>query len=349
MLDRASSAIITGSKDVTANLKTGNLLRNRYEIVGLIGSGGMGTVYLASDNRLEGRQCAIKETLPLFGFSPEAAANARKQFQQEASILARLDHPGLPKVSDFFSDRDRDYLVMDFVPGQNLLQKLQEAHRAQRHLVEATVLDWVEQLCDTLTYLHTRTPPVLHRDIKPANIKLTPDGRLKLVDFGLVKPLDPSDSRTLTGLQGLGSLPYTPLEQYVEHLGHTDARADLYALGATLYHLLTGQPPASAQERYINPESFAQPKALNPAISARVERAILAAMAPHPKDRPASVAAWRSVLHNDSYTLPGQPEHEPARRAWAQALRDNAWLLSVAVVLVLLALAFSLGLLGPAA
>ncbi|RME46565.1 MAG: serine/threonine protein kinase, partial [Caldilineae bacterium] len=226
------------------HLKPGTLLRNRYRIAGLIGTGGMGAVYLADDTRLEGRRCAIKEQVLDPALSPAASG----QFQQEASLLARLDHPGLPKVSDYFSDEagGRDYLVMDYVPGQNLEQLVRNARREKEFLAEETVLAWLDQLCDILTYLHTRNPIVLHRDIKPANIKLTPENRLKLVDFGLARPFDPADPRTITGLQGLGSLPYTPLEQYVGHVGHTDARADLYALGATAYHLLTGQPPASA-------------------------------------------------------------------------------------------------------
>jgi serine/threonine-protein kinase len=210
-----------------ANLQPGDILRERYQIVGLIGAGGMGAVYLAGDNRLEGRQCAVKETFPLPTLNKAVAEAARKQFHQEASTLARLDHPGLPKVNDYFSIDERDYLVMDFVPGQNLLEIVTEVRRDARFLDELIVLGWADQLCDTLTYLHTRQPPVLHRDIKPANIKLTPEGRLKLVDFGLVKPLDPNDPSTLTGLQGAGSLPYAPLEQYVDHLGHTDARSDL--------------------------------------------------------------------------------------------------------------------------
>ena len=192
---------------MTTNLQPGDRLRNRYNIMGFIGAGGMGTVYLADDNRLDGRQCAIKEIILQSNLSDEVVQNVRKQFHQEASTLARLDHPGLPKVSDYFSIDERDYRVMDFVPGQNLLEITTEARRQACYLDQATVIEWMDQLCDTLSYLHSRRPPVLHRDIKPANIKLTPEGRLKLVDFGLVKPLDPNDPSTLTGLQGAGSLP----------------------------------------------------------------------------------------------------------------------------------------------
>ncbi|GIK40253.1 MAG: hypothetical protein BroJett011_40860 [Chloroflexota bacterium] len=316
-----------------ANLQPGEILRERYKIVGLIGAGGMGAVYLADDNRLEGRQCAIKETFPLPTLNQEVAQAARKQFYQEASTLARLDHPGLPKVSDFFSIDERDYLVMDYVPGQNLLEIVNDVRREARFLDEMVVLGWVDQLCDTLSYLHSRQPPVLHRDIKPANIKLTPEGRLKLVDFGLVKPLDPDDPSTLTGLQGAGSLPYAPLEQYVDHLGHTDARSDLYALGATLYHLLTSNTPASAQERFLVPESLPPVQQINPAVSPGVAEAITLAMAPHPKDRPASVALWRHILHSSDSTLP-MGAGKLSGEDWRASLVENWWLVGVALVLL---------------
>lgn len=302
----------------------------------------MGTVYLADDNRLDGRQCAIKEILLQAGFSDDVTQKVRKQFHQEASTLARLDHPGLPKVSDYFSVDDRDYLVMDYVPGRDLLELTNEARRKVCYLQQETVLDWINQLCDTLTYLHSRQPPVLHRDIKPANIKLTPDGRLKLVDFGLVKPLDPNDPSTLTGLQGAGSLPYAPLEQYVDHLGHTDARSDLYALGATMYHLLTGNTPPSAQERFIAPESLPPPDQINPDVSAGLAQAVLTAMSPHPKDRPSSVAAWRQLLHSFETTQPME-SRTPSGTNWSATLRENWWLLVMAAVLLAAALWITFG------
>ncbi len=315
-------------------LEPGQILRQRYKITGLIGVGGMGAVYLAEDNRLPGRQCAVKETRFHLNATEAVAAAARRQFQQEAAILARLDHPGLPKVSDYFSEADRDYLVMDFVPGRNLQEILAECNRNGQPLDEAVVLGWLNQLCDALTYLHSQQPPVLHRDIKPANIKLTPDNRIKLVDFGLVKPLDPNDPTTLTGLQGAGSLPYAPLEQYVDYLGHTDPRSDLYALGATAYHLLTGHTPASAQERFLRPESLPDPRALNPRLSSGVAQAVLAAMAPHPKDRPASVADWQKMLFASAPDLlSAGPSSSSSGPVW---LREN-WLLAALALGLLIA------------
>lgn len=292
----------------------------------------MGSVYLADDLRLAGRQCAIKVITLQPGLNEALAQNFRKQFYNEASTLGRLDHPGLPKVSDYFTEDERDYLVMDYIAGQNLLDVVNEARRETRFLDEYTVIGWIDQICDTLNYLHTRTPPVLHRDVKPANLKLTEDYRVKLVDFGLVKPLDPNDPSTLTGLQGAGSLPYAPLEQYVDHLGHTDARSDLYALGATMYHLLTGNTPASAQERFIVPDSLPAPHEVNPALNSRLSRVLLAAMAPHPKDRPASVAEWKQMLHSFEVTQPLEID-SALNMTFAASLRENWWLAGVALVM----------------
>jgi serine/threonine-protein kinase len=349
-------------------LNPGTLLRERYEILGLIGQGGMGAVYKAADRRLPGRLCAIKEIWPPPGISAETLAQAREQFLREASTLARLDHPNLPKVSDYFTlvpeDRlippeqpppsvgqgqyaegpvapatGRDYLVMDYVPGQDLHQLVQGACREGRFLEETEVLSWMLQLCDSLTYLHGQNPPVLHRDIKPGNIKLTPDGRIKLVDFGLVKPLDPDDPKTLTGLRGIGSLPYTPIEQYAGELGHTDTRSDLYSLGGTLYHLITGRSPASAQDRFLDPETLLSPRQINPAISPAVEQAILAALALHPKERPESVAAWSRMLRSDDIKQTDRASAvpmvaQPKDVGWSHALRENWWLLLLALVAI---------------
>lgn len=333
-------------------LEPGTVLRERYEIAALIGQGGMGAVYKATDRRLPGRLCAIKETWPPAGINAQALAEARAQFHREASTLARLDHPNLPKVSDYFSvappgshpaGPERDYLVMDYVPGQDLHQIVQDARRDGRLLDERQVLGWMAQLCDAVVYLHDQQPPVLHRDIKPANVKLTPEGRIKLVDFGLVKPLDPDDPKTLTGLRGIGSLPYTPIEQYAGDVGHTGTRSDLYSLGATLYHLLTGQPPASAQDRFLDPKALLLPRQANPALSPQVEQAVLAALALHPDDRPASVAAWAQMLAGAAPTAPAARAAEPARLAsWGQALRANWWLLLIALATIAAAVALTL-------
>jgi eukaryotic-like serine/threonine-protein kinase len=320
-------------------LEPGTILRDRYEILGLIGQGGMGAVYKAADKRLPGRICAVKETWPPPGLGAQALVDTRDQFLREASTLARLDHPNLPKVSDYYTlvppgqdTVSRDYLVMDYVAGQNLEQIAQQARREERLLNEREVLGWMDQLCDALSYLHSQEPPVLHRDVKPANVKLTPEGRIKLVDFGLVKPLDPTDPKTATGLRGLGSLPYTPIEQYAGEMGHTDRRSDLYSLGATLYHLLTGLAPANAQERFLDGQALRRPRHVNPSISPELEEAVLSAMALHPKDRPESVQAWHGMLTRESVMASGALSRQ--EESWAQALRANWWLILLALVAI---------------
>jgi serine/threonine-protein kinase len=278
------------------HLKPGHVLRERYEIIEIIGQGGMGCIYKAADLRLEGRFTAIKDIQPDPDNTPEERAEDRRQFQREASILARLDHPNLPKVSDFFSEDNRDFLVMDFVPGVDLRQMIEQALRRGEFIPEEQVLDWGAQLTDAIRYLHSQTPPVLHRDIKPANIKLTPDGLIKLVDFGLVKVMSSDDQRTITVVQGRGTALYTPLEQYGGDRGHTDARSDLYALGATLYHLLTNTPPAEAKQRFLNPRSLRDPRDINAVIQDRTARAVLWAMSMHPDDRPPDVETFGEAL-----------------------------------------------------
>ncbi|MDQ3249169.1 MAG: serine/threonine protein kinase, partial [Chloroflexota bacterium] len=198
-------------------LEPGTILRKRYEIIELVGQGGMGAVYKASDRRLEGRICAAKEVLPNLAenaTSEQELEQIAQQFRTEASVLARLDHPNLPKVSDYFSNGTREYLVMDFVAGRDLQEILQETRRQNEFLSEEQVLGWATQLLDALEYLHTQDPPVLHRGIKPSNIKVTPRGDIKLVDFGLVKVLMQDETRTVTVVQGRGTVAYTPLEQY---------------------------------------------------------------------------------------------------------------------------------------
>ena len=297
-------------------LKAGEVLRGRYKIRRIIGQGGMGSIYLADDLRLEGRLCALKEVEHDRSLPTDLIREAREQFQREATVLARLDHPNLPKVSDFFSVASRDYLVMDYVPGKDLRTLMIEARQAGEFLDEADVLNWSSQLADALSYLHSQDPPILHRDIKPSNLKLTPTGLVKLVDFGLVKLLAPGEV-TITILQGQGTALYTPLEQYGGDSGHTDARTDIYAFGSTLYHLLTNQPPADARERFLDPDRLIAPRQINPDISPRTEKVILWAMSLHPDDRPQSVDKLRESLLGNFQPImrPNtRPVHQPLER-----------------------------------
>ena len=286
-------------------LKAGEVLRSRYKIRERIGQGGMGSIYLADDTRLKGRLCALKEVEYDRALPENIRDEARDQFLREATVLARLDHPNLPKVSDYFSSGPRDYLVMDYIPGDDLRTLLLEARRKKTFLKEVDVLSWADQVANALSFLHSQDPSIVHRDIKPSNLKLMPQGLIKLVDFGLVKILAPEEV-TITIIQGQGTALYTPLEQYGGSDIHTDIRSDIYSFGATLYHLLTNEPPADARKRFLNPESLVPLRQINSAISPRTERAILWAMALHPDERPATINDFRQALlgYAEAPTLP---------------------------------------------
>ncbi len=278
------------------SLKNGEILHARYRIRERIGQGGAGSIYLADDTRLEGRLCALKEVEYDRALPEDIREEARQQFLREATILARLDHPNLPKVSDFFSSGPRDYLVMDYVPGEDLRTIMLEARRNKTFIPEDQVLNWARQIGNALAYLHGLQPAIVHRDIKPSNLKMTPSGLIKLVDFGLVKVMSPDEEMTITVIQGQGTALYTPLEQYGSDETHTDTRTDIYSYGATLYHLLTNEPPPDARKRFIQPSSLMAPRDVNPSISPRTEKAVLWAMALHPDDRPASIEVFNNYL-----------------------------------------------------
>ncbi len=321
----------------------GEELRGRYKIRERIGQGGMGSIYLAEDLRLEGRLCALKEVEYDRALPENILKQAREQFLREATVLARLDHHNLPKVSDFFSINERDYLVMDYVPGKDLRTLMLEARKHKRFLSEESVLNWGGQLADALGYLHKQDPPIVHRDIKPSNIKLTPNGLVKLVDFGLVKVLSP-DEVTITIIQGQGTALYTPLEQYGGDNAHTDIRSDVYAFGATLYHLLTNEPPAEARNRFLKPESLVPPRQINPDVSVRTERAILRAMSLHPDERPQSMEELRQYLFGtrDIPTGPLGTRRQTAPALDLAILTPDSALAWATVGLLMLSLALTL-------
>jgi serine/threonine protein kinase len=323
-------------------LKNGEVLRGRYKIQERIGQGGMGSIYLADDTRLKGRQCALKEVEYDRALPEEVRQEARDQFMREATILARLDHPNLPKVSDFFSNGPRDYLVMDYVPGNDLRTLLMEARRKKFFLKEQDVLSWADQIASALIFLHSQEPPIVHRDIKPSNVKLMPHGLIKLVDFGLVKILAP-DEVTITIIQGQGTALYTPLEQYGGSDTHTDIRSDIYSFAATLYHLLTNEAPADARKRFLQPDSLIPLREINPAISQRTERAVLWGMALHPDERPATIKEFRQALlgYSETPTLPIAVRRSRPQSVWDYLSRTPeatlAWSAAVLLLISLLA------------
>ena len=270
-------------------LTTGQILQERYRIVALLGQGGMGAVYRAWDTRL-GVAVAIKEMIPDPTMDAARLLEAREQFHREASVLSRLSHPHLVRVSDFFDENGNTYLVMAFVEGESLAGIIKRSGG----LPEAQVLAWADQLLSALQYCHQEG--VLHRDIKPQNVIVQPNGSVVLVDFGLVKLWNPEDPRTRTVIRSMGTPQYAPPEQYEPNLGHTDPRSDLYSLGATLYHALTGQVPPTATTRVVNPGMLVPVRQFNPGVSPRVERALERAMALRPDERYQSAQEMRLDL-----------------------------------------------------
>jgi serine/threonine-protein kinase len=230
-------------------LPAGEVLQERYRIASLLAEGGMAAIYRAWDSRLE-VPVAVKEMKLQPGLRPEHLADLRQQFQQEAQVLARLDHPNLVRVGDFFEEQTNAYLVMDFVKGESLAERI--AHEGA--LPEEQVLAWAEQLLDALGYCHSAG--IIHRDVKPQNVIIRPDGRVELVEFGQEKLWDQSNQRTKTQMRGMGTPEYAPPEQYDTSMGYTDASSDVYGLGATLYHALAGEAPLTVTMRMAAPEEF---------------------------------------------------------------------------------------------
>jgi serine/threonine protein kinase len=259
-------------------LNIGEILQNRYQVVDTVKSGGMGAVYKVFDQRLR-THFALKEA---FVYS----AAERRQFEHEAQMLAQLDHPVLPHVVDHFAERGGQFLVMEFIAGDDLETLM--GRRSQPFDVP-TLLAWADRLLDALEYLHSQNPPVIHRDIKPANLKLTGTGRIKLLDFGIAK----AGTQTVNAAKAY-SLEYSPIEQF-SAATHTDARSDIYSLGATLYHLLTNSPPVAAPDR-MGGQPLPGPQAFNPDCPPRLAQIILRAMALKPEHRFQSAFEFRAAL-----------------------------------------------------
>jgi eukaryotic-like serine/threonine-protein kinase len=298
----------------------------RFRIIALLSQGGMGAVYEAMDTIL-GVRCALKEMTPFPGERDSTLAQQREQFRQEARVLATLRHPNLPRVIDHFEEGDNAYLVMDFIHGHRLDEIVEQG----KVLPEAQVLRWADQLLDALTYCHRQG--VIHRDIKPQNIIITPEGRAVLVDFGLAKLVNPDDPRTRTVMRGLGTPEYAPPEQYDTREGHTDARTDIYSLGATLYYALVGVSPPTVSARIVSEDLVPLRKHRKDASEA-VDRALSKALALKPAHRFQSATEMRRALLSGSAmsTTTLLPRLVSSRWRWA----------AVAAVLVTLGLGLPL-------
>ncbi len=267
------------SQPLTGPLEPGTVLQGRYAIERLLGGGGMGMVYLARDQRLANRPCAIKEMVDHF-IDQAQRIEANEYFAREADTLAQLKHQAIPAITDRFELANRHYLVMEYVEGRNLEEEL--AARGEP-LPEGLVIDIARQLCDVLAYLHGLAPPIIYRDMKPSNVMLSPNGRVVLVDFGIARLFKAARKGTM-----IGTLGFAPPEQYQ---GLVDPRSDIYSLGATLHYVLTGRDPEK-----FPPFSFPPVRELRPAVSSNLAGAIDAALAYEVTGRPARVQEFRDMM-----------------------------------------------------
>src|SRR5438105_3997075 len=277
-----ASAVKANPNSYTGLLVANSLLHGRYCIISQVGKGGFGAVYKAEDSLLGNRLVAIKE-MSQSGLSPHEVATATDAFKREALLLASLSHPGLPHIYDQFFEDGHWYLVMDFIEGETFDEYLHKA--VARRLLLEEVLDIGIRLCTVLGYLHTRQPPVIFRDLKPANLMLTPSGQIYLIDFGIARHFKPGQSRDTTAF---GSPGYAPPEQYGKT--QTTPRADIYALGATLHQLLTGDDPLQTPFRFapLQLRSQTTPVGLDTLIASMLEI--------EEKRRPASMHAIKLEL-----------------------------------------------------
>lgn len=297
-------------------IETGTLLQNRYKIEKQIGAGGMGAVYLAVDERF-GSYVAIKETF-------YKDADLRDAFEREARLLNSLHHPVLPHVSDYFTDSNGLFLVMEYIDGEDL----SEIIKRKGAFAVGDVLRWINSLLDALDFLHSQEPPIIHRDIKPHNLKITTRGDVILLDFGLAK-LNSDDNSGALSVFGY-SRKYSPLEQ-IQGTG-TDARSDIFALGATAFHLLTGKPPVDVLTRaaeivagHNDPLQLASH--LNTEVSLDVAQVLNSALALNPAQRFFSAKAARQALDYAVAANSGEAGNEATEQSSAK-LQNQAVVLS---------------------
>lgn len=267
-----------------SGLQPGDMLQERYRIVGTLGAGGFSSVYQARDMRFPNvtKLCAVKEMV-ISTPDPQMRELTIKSFEREASMLAMLDHAAIPDVSDYFTEGDRSYLVLELIRGKDLDEWLEEQ---TDYLDQETAIEWAMQLCDALYHLHSQKPqPIVFRDVKPSNIMLDHRSRIRLIDFGIAKVFEMGEKGTMIGTEG-----YSPPEQY---RGQAEPAGDIYALGATLHHLLTRQDP-----RLEPPFTFAERPIhkVNPNVTSAFEAIIMRCLAYDPKDRFPDAKALKDAL-----------------------------------------------------
>lgn len=285
------------------DIRTNVILMGRYQVQRELSRGGMGSIYLAHDLQHR-RPVAIK-------IARLAGPEERAQFRREALYLQRLHHHSLPRVWDVFSDTQRDFLVMEYIPGDDLETLVQR----QGPQPEWLVLRWADELLDVLDYLHTQDPPIIHRDVKPGNLKLRENDTLVLVDFGIAEEYRP-EGDTLVGVTAV-TPGYSPPEQYTD--SPADARTDVYAVGATLVYLLTGTAPAAAPDRVAGAGATVAVRKLAPKTSHASEELLQKALNLVSEERWANAAEMRRAVAVASRKLAGAAPPPPVPEAPAPA------------------------------
>ncbi|MHB2017939.1 MAG: WD40 repeat domain-containing serine/threonine protein kinase [Candidatus Xenobia bacterium] len=268
-------------------LAPGTVLQSRYTVEDVLGRGGMGAVYRARDNTLGDRAVAIKAMQAQFE-DAEERRRAVEQFRSEARLLATLDHPNIVPVMHSFEENDQHYLVMLFIDGV----PLDKVIKAGAPLPMEWILAWAEQICDALEYLHGHEPPIIFRDLKPANVMVDARQRVRLIDFGIARLLTVS---TNTLVKGAGTPGFAPMEQYGS-TSSTDPRSDVYALGATLYTMLTGEVPPMPMEVLVGTREMKAPGELRGDVPVWLSGLVMQMLALHPDQRPQTVGEVRQVL-----------------------------------------------------
>jgi serine/threonine protein kinase len=320
-------------------LSTGDILQNRYRIGTLMNRGGMANIYRGWHLTLD-IAIAIKEMVPPSNIDPHRLIHLREQFHQEAALLARLEHPNLVDVLDFFRQGNNIYLIMDLVEGESLAQRIERGGA----LPQREVLRLAYPMLDALQYCHENG--IIHRDVKPANIIIRPDGQPVLVDFGLVKLWDPDKPDTEPGIQGIGTPEYAPPEQYGMQPGYTDPRSDIYGLGATLYHALTGQAPMTAADRTADISPFKAPHVVNPDVGAEVSAVIIKSLSLRIDDRYQDATEMKTALGRAAHTSAqrkkaGHPQQQRRSFFDLDKVLVSIILGTIAFVLLLLAVLLS--------
>lgn len=271
-------------------LTEGTVLNGRYEIIRKIGGGGMGAVYLASDNNLGGVLRAVKEMIQTH-IEEEQQEKAINDFKRESMILSSLDHVSIPTIYDYFYDEkeSRFYLVMKYISGGDLSSRLRAAQEGK--IDEKSVCEWAVQIIDVLDYLHNQPSTIVYRDLKPSNIMIDGNsGRAMLIDFGIARSISQKQEK---GVTAVGTMGYAPPELFS---GNVEPRSDIYSLGSTMFHLLTGADPQSNPLLIFDFQKNPRPRQINPQLSDQIERIMMKAVQYNSDQRFGSAAEMRDVL-----------------------------------------------------